>query len=159
MAVASILSKSALRALPYIERGVREGLSANKIQALLTSKNLGVNRQALQQAVRYVATVQDAAKAYGRFAKNRLIDESLHTDAKTIIRRQYSYRIKATITFEEGGQEYDHHITVSTNDRLSPDELEAISESIIMNNKDYEVFAIRGMGVEAMLRAGPGGLL
>lgn len=159
MAVTSILSRSALRALPLIEGAVRAGLSSNAIEKLVRRQIGPISRQNLQQAVRYVASVQDMGRAYKRLSKSRIIDEAMHTEAKTVLRRNYSYRINASIIFSTDGPEFDHYITISSNKRLTPLEIEATSESLILLNDEYDVLEIKNIGVEAMLRVGERGKL
>lgn len=160
------LSESILRALPMIERGVREGISRNALQTLLSEAGIGVRRTDLLSAYSAIANQVVQTDALLALRTNLIPPVFRIPEAITRIRRQFSYKVVVTAIDRQSGETVERHVTVST-DRLLPfTEAENLAQGMVqddtvegdstMRRSQYQV---TGAAVEGILKGGAEGTI
>jgi hypothetical protein len=118
------ITRGILRALPAIERGVRQGIGANELEGILRSAGLGVRRQALQKTMNYLRESIDRVDELLKLPREILPTHDKIPVAITKIRRAYSYRVAVEATDSLTGKREERFVTVATNERISPAQAE-----------------------------------
>jgi hypothetical protein len=153
------LSAIARQAFPIIQRGVREGLSANALGRVLAEGGLGIRRQTLLDIVRAEKGVQVAGAAL-RFLRETAIPNPLRLpEALTTIRRLYSFMVEVRGIAGDTGERISQFITVTSNTLLTKREIQELAlEAVERGGERYDFEPDESLLVGG-LRAGPAGTL
>jgi hypothetical protein len=119
------LTKNARAAYPFIQSGVRQGLSSNSIARALSSAGLPLRRQALLDLVRLEKGATDYGRILRSLSKGAPMNVEALPESVTRIRRAYAFVVEVRGTTAGGGV-LTKHVTVSTdNPALRPSDIEA----------------------------------
>lgn len=146
------LSPSAKRALPFIERSVRTGVSVSALQTALSGQGMGVRRTELLAAVRFVRGVEIKTNAIRSIRRDRKPDPARIAIARTNIRRQFSFTVRVTGFRDVDGERVERFITLSTDTLLTRAELEAEAASVIEAERGNYPFEIETLTLDKALR-------
>lgn len=155
----SKLGKSAAQAYPIIQRGIREGLSANAIQKVLRDSGLGVRRTSLLEVVRAERGVQEAGERLRFLRPDRRPDPSRLPLAITKQRRLYSYTIRIRGADPFTAEPFERWFNVSSDQLLTRNDVEAIAEEFSREDGLSPTIGAREFQLVRAQRAGPAGLL
>lgn len=154
MALLDTLSRSARTAYPFIQRGVREGLSANSIQASLQAAGIGIRRQALLDVIRAESGAQLASSAL-RFAKPETFPNPARLgEALTKIRRQFSFTVEVRGTLGSTGEGFIQHVTVSTDRLLTRQAIEDAAQAMVEDEQERYGIDVGSVVLTGGLRSG-----
>lgn len=118
------LSPAAQRVLPFIQRGLREGASANAILRSLQEHGLGLRRTEFLAAVRVVQGRQLSVEKYLQgLGPNRRPDPSRAPRAIVGQARRWAWVVEVTGTFEATGEPITRYVTVSTSRTLTREDV------------------------------------
>ncbi len=150
----STLSRTARTAWPIIQRGVREGLSANKIASVLKTQQLGIRRDTLLT----LARAERAIWEHGQRLKFLPMKATPRLDALPValskIRRRYSFTVRLTGRSELTGQPLIQNVTISTDIGMSREELESMAEDMGIEGKSRYGLQLDNVQLVSGLRAG-----
>ncbi len=153
------LSRIARAAWPIIQRGVREGLSANKIGAVLRTQGLGIRRQTLLQIT------GAERKIWTHGLSLRFLPFSATPNLRKLpvalskIRRQYSFVVSLTGRSRLTGLPMVQNVTVSTDVGMSRQAIEAVGEEMGIAGKERYDLVLEKVLLISGLRAGAPGLI
>jgi len=147
------LSKSAVRALVFIESGVKQGLSSRQISATLRGTEFAVRRAELLEAIRYIRGVERTGPQLRSIRKDLRPDPASFPRAQTKIRREFSIRATVTGVHSQTGISATRNITLSL-DRLLPiGEMENLARDMVADQFEtsdlIELSSVLGDGVKA----------
>lgn len=153
------LGKRARAAFPIIQRGVREGISANSIQTILRASNMGIRRQTLLDIIRAERGVISAGKDLRNIRLGFVPDPRRLPEALTKMRRSFSFTVRITGTDVSTGEALIQNISVALDKPLTRSQIESIAVDFI--EADFERY---GLDITEVLlvsgvKAGPDGTL
>ena len=149
----------ARQAFPIIQRGVREGLSANSILTVLRSQNLGIRRQTLLDIVRSERGVIAAGSRLRSLNRNFFPDPRRLPDALTKIRRAFSFTVELR-GFDLGtGESIDQSVNVSLDNVLTRNEIENRALNFIDADTERYGIAVTDVILQRGVKAGEQGTL
>lgn len=105
-------------AQPYVQRAVREGVSADALQAQLRAQGIGYRRQDLLSDRRYFAGAARQVDALKSVRRDFLPSADVHPTWHGTQIADYRYQVRGTITFRDGSTE-DRTITLESRRPLS----------------------------------------
>jgi hypothetical protein len=155
----SILSPSALRALPFIRSGVAQGLSANRLQATLTGTAYAVRRTDLLAAIRQVTGEQLAGDRLKFVRKDRYPDPARLQTAATTTLRRYSFVAQVRGFDPQTGQSDRRWVTVSTSNLMTVGDMESLAAEIAADPEVYTPFETEDVLITSAVRSGERGTL
>jgi len=157
--VLSALSASARLAYPAIVRGVREGLSLNRLQAALQEANLGIRRATLLSLMQRERALVSAGESMRFLPRAARPDPARLPEALTILRRQFSFTVELRGRSLQTGERTTQHVTVASDRLLTRAEIEDVAERFGQQGGErYGMEVERVLFVKAM-KAGAGGVL
>lgn len=136
------LSASAKRALPFIERSVRTGVSSTALQSALAARGMGVRRTDLLDAIRHVRGVSRRTNALASVRRDRRPDPMRIAIARTNIRRKFSFTLRIRGSADGTGERIERFITISTDKVLSRQELEETAAGVVDAERSNYPFEI-----------------
>lgn len=153
------LTRAARLALPFIERGVREGLSSRAIERAIRDGGLSApRRQVLLDTMRALKGVEDAGKALKFLRQDARPDPSRLPEALTTIRRQYSFTVEVRGTLISTGEDFVQHVTVTSDSLLTRAEMEeAAVEAVDQGQERYGIKVSSALPIKG-IKAGKGGV-
>lgn len=155
----STLGARAREAFPIIQRGVREGLSANAILTVLRSQNLGIRRQTLLDIVRAEQGVISSGRQLRSLRRDLFPDPRRLPDALTKLRRPFSFTVRLR-GFDLGtGESIDQNISVSLDNVLPRGEIESRAVNFIDADTERYGIAITDVLLLRGVKAGEQGTL
>ena len=159
MATPAWLTRGLLRALPFVDRGIAEGLSANAIGRALAAEGLGVQRSVLLRYIREARGLEARSDYFRALRTDARPDPNRLPEALTKLRRNYSTRVKVRGYDSQTGQEVTRYFTVSSDLPLTKDE--AIEDILAQIEEDDERYPLEVEEATALrqVRAGPRGTL
>lgn len=119
------------KALPLIQRGVRAGLSANKIIDALRGAGMSMRRQDALEAVRNIKGDQKKANTIKNVRKDYFPSDFLASEIKTSIFNPYSYTVAVKGIDPETSEEKIRYVTVSSKKRLTIRQVESEAQDLI----------------------------
>jgi hypothetical protein len=154
----STLSVAARTALPFIERGVREGLASRAINAVLKSEfGKGLRRQVLLDVMRAVSGVQSAGAQLKFLGLDKIPNPARIPAALTTIRREFSYKIEVRGVSSMTGQSMTRFVQVTSSRNLTRREMQdAALDAIGSDQERYGITDYEAVPVSAV-RAGSSG--
>lgn len=151
------LPRSAKAAYPAIERGVREGLSAERIQSALQANGMGIRRQRLLDIMRLVKGVTDYGKVLRSMDREAPIATDALPEAITRTRRGFSYTVELRGAGVMGSSTVQH-VTVSTdNPALSPQDILDAARELGVRGQDRYGLSVEQATIVSGIRAGASG--
>lgn len=155
----SSLPKSLRSAWSIVTKGVREGLTANRIQSVLQTSGLGVRRQTLLDGIRAVKHGFAQQKTLRILRTDVLPPLRMIPKALTKITRRFSYNfeVEGRVT----GRLVRRFVALSTDERLSAGEAgDEIARRLRDDHFSYgETMDITSIVMTSMLRSGVLGTL
>ena len=130
------LSKTARAAYPIIQRGVREGLSANRLAEVLKSQGLGLRRESLLDIVRAERGVVESSDRLRFLNQNARPNPAHLKEALTKTRRNYTFTVELRGTNKLTGASMIQHVTVATDRLLTRSEIESAGERLGQRGSD-----------------------
>lgn len=128
------------KALPLLQRGVRNGLSANKIIDTLRAAGVSMRRQDALEAVRNIKGDQKKANTIKNVRKDYFPSDSLASEIKTQIFNPYSYTVAISGIDSNTGEEKLRYVTVSSKTRLTIRQVESEAQDLIEEAMEkYEI--------------------
>lgn len=122
------LSASARSAFPFIRRAVSEGMSVLDTQVLLNESGFPVKQTELLRVINAVRKEMRLGADLRGLPRDRPIAARLLHDAITPLRRQFSFDVLVRGIDTAAGVLRGQHVTVTSDDPLSPEQIEAIAE-------------------------------
>jgi hypothetical protein len=154
------LSRAARAAWPFIQRGVREGLSSRSIERALVEGGLsGVRRSTLLDLMRMSAFEQRAGDALNRLQPNRRIEAQALPEALTKIRRSFSFTVDVTGTLISTGKSITRSITIASDRELTPLEIRQAAVAAVDAAGDRYGMTVEETKITGGRRAGSLGLI
>lgn len=153
----STLSARARTAFPIIQGGVRQGLSANVIQGVLRSQNLGIRRQSLLDIIRGVRGIEVAGARLRTLRRDFTPDPRRLPDALTKLRRPFSFTVRISGFDLSTGEDIVRHVNVSLDDPLTRGQIENIGLSFIDADSERYGLAVTDVLLESGVKAGEEG--
>lgn len=141
------LTRAARLAMPFIERGVREGLSSRAIETAIRAGGFAAPRRTvLLEVMRAMRGVEESGKALRFLRQGARPDPARLPEALTTIRRAYSFTLEVRGTHISTGAPLVQHVTVTSDTLLTRAEMEAAAaEAVDQGNERY------GIEVESVL--------
>lgn len=149
------LSRTARTAFPIIQRGVREGLSANAIQDVLSGRGLGIRRQTLLDLVRLERGVQETINVLRFIHPGSRPNPDRLPEALTKIRRSFSFNVEVRARRLDTGEPFSQFVTVSTDRLLTRQQIEAQAIRAVERSPDRYGLEAEEALVSTGVRAGP----
>lgn len=149
------LGKRASAAFPIIQRGVREGISANSIQTILRASGMGIRRQTLLDIVRAERNIISAGKNLQNIRLGFVPDPRRLPEALTKISRSFNFVVRITGTDTSTGSTFIQNISVALDKPLTRSRLEAIAVDFIEAEKDRYGINIEEVLLIEGVKAGP----
>lgn len=118
------LTGAARFSYPFIQRGVREGLSANAIQKALAANDVHLRRSTILDLVRKERELVSAGSSLKFLNQNSRPDPRRLPEALTAIRRQYSFTVEVRGTSLSSGESRVQNITVVSDRLMTRGEIE-----------------------------------
>lgn len=134
------LSRSANRALPFIESGLSRGLSTTQLQRQLSESGLGVRRADLLDAVRTIRGTELAADRLKAVRSDLRPDPQRMPVARTRQLREYSFRVRVQGINPDTGERQARYFQVATDDLLTRSEIEEIALDYSVDTEVYAPF-------------------
>lgn len=131
----TLLSKSALKALPFIRQGIAEGLSATKIQKALSAADMGVRRLELLRAIRVEKKIKDTGPTLRAIPKSFFPDINRLAEPVTRTLRRLSFVMEVRGFNITTGLNESRFITLSLNNVLPVGQMEDMAMDIIARAK------------------------
>lgn len=154
------ISAAARRALPIIERGVREGLSGTAINNIIREAyGTGIRRQTMFDIIREISGIERASQQLRFVNPTKRPNFNRLPTALTKIRRKYSFVVQITGELLSTGESIIQNITVSTDSLLTRGEIESQAEDVVLNNQPQYGIAVLGSLLVKGVRAGSAGTL
>lgn len=153
------LSSRARRAWPIIRRAVREGLSANQTQLLLSRFDLGIRRQTLLDLRRRTAGIEAQRPVLRALRRDRFPNPERLSEAVTKIRRAFSFQLEVTGQSLVTGESMTRFVTITTDTLMTRAALEDLAgRTVAADVGEYEL-DLTGVQLTGGLRAGPFGIV
>ena len=154
------LPRRAGQAFPIIQRGVREGLSANAIQSLLRAADLGIRRQSLLDIVRGVRGIEAAGAQLRFLNRNFTPDPRRLPEALTKIRRAFSFNVRLRGIDIQTGEDFERFVNVALDRPLSRAAIEQLGFDFSQPEPDQYGFAVTDVLLVGGVKSGaPGTIL
>jgi hypothetical protein len=153
------LTRAARIAYPFIERGVREGLSSRAIENAIRAGGLSAPRRSvLLEVIRGIKGVEASAGRIENVRRSFKPSPELHAPALTKIRRAYSYTLEVTGSSIGTGMPLTQHIQITSDTPLSALEREeAAAEALSAGESRYGI-EVDKIKTTRALRAGSQGV-
>lgn len=119
------LTASARAAYPFIQRGVREGLSSRALERVIRAAGLAIRRQDLLTAMRLESGVQTQGSELRFLNQDHRPNPARLPIALTKIRRQYSFIVEVSGVNVSTGELTRRNVTVTSDSLLTRREIEA----------------------------------
>lgn len=153
------LTRAARIAMPFIERGVREGLSSRAIESAIRAGGLSVpRRQVLLDVMRGLKGIEDSGKSLKFLRQGARPDPSRMPEALTRIRRQFSYTVEVRGTHVSTGSPFVQHVTVTSDSLLTRAEMEEAAAEAVDSSKDRYGMEIESAVPIKAIKAGTAGV-
>jgi hypothetical protein len=140
------LSAAARASYPFIQRGVREGLSANAIQKSLSANDIHLRRTTILDLVRRERELVSAGSSLKFLNRNARPDPRRLPEALTSLRRQYSFTVEVRGTSLSNGESRVQNVTVVSDRLLTRGEIEDVAEGFATDGGERY-----GMNVDSLL--------
>lgn len=131
LALLSLIPGPARAALPFIQTGVGNGLSVDRIHAILGLAGIPISRSVLTSAIDYFHGEITAGRYIEALAGNVLPNPDFLQPALGLIRRQYSYIIRITGYDSATKRRLVTHTTVSSERLLSKAQVQEEARDLI----------------------------
>lgn len=155
----STLTGRARQAFPIIQRGVREGLSANQIQTLLQTADLGIRRQSLLDIVRGVRGIEVAGSQLRFLNRAFTPDPRRIPEALTVLRRAFSFTVRMLGVDVSTGESVERFVNVSLDRPRSRSSIEQTALDFSQPEPEQYGLAITEILLVSAVKAGPPGTL
>ena len=127
-------------AIPFINSGVRRGLSIAEIHSVLTGMGLSIPHKTVAGLARSARSARAAAAYQNSLQGNELPNVNRFTASENLLDRNYVYHIKVNAIFNETGAVGVQYISISTDTLLTNDQLgEALDNIIATSAADYNM--------------------
>ena len=146
------LSASARRALPFIERSVRTGVSSTALQSALSARGMGVRRTDLLDAIRHVRGVERRSNALASVRKDRKPDPTRIAIARTNIRRSFSFVVRVRGFDMVSGELTERFVTITSDKVLSRQEIEDAAQDMFEEGVSNYPMDIQNVTLQKALR-------
>lgn len=146
------LSASARRALPFIERSVRTGMSSTALQSALAARGMGVRRTDLLDAIRHVRGVERRTNALASVRRDRKPDPSRIAIARTNIRRNFSFTVRVRGFDMVSGDLTERFVTITSDSVLSRQELEDAARAMLEEGVSNYPMDIKSVTLQKAVR-------
>jgi len=153
------LSDSARFAYPFIQSGVRQGLSANAIGKALTAQGAGVRRSELLSLVRREADIWTHGQNLRYLNLNSRPNIDTLPEALTTIRRQFSYVVELRGQSLSDGSAVIRNVTVSSDKLLTRGEAEEIASLYAEEGAHQYGLEVDSVLLTSVLKAGAAGTI
>lgn len=153
--LAATISAAARRALPIIQRGVREGLSSRAINDVIKSAfGRGIRRQTLLDVMRAERGIVELAPQLKRLGRLKRPNINRLPLAVTRIRRRLSFIVQIRGFIADVGNEIIQQVTVSTDVNLTRQEIEDLAAGTIRTGQSGTMVEIEDVTLISGVRAG-----
>lgn len=130
------LSKGALAALPYITGLVNQGAaSATQILTAVRAAGYSIRTQTLYDVVNVLQGNISTARAIRLTPSNVPLDPANYGTSVNPTLRNYSYKVLLRTTDVDTGEILNRHVTVSSNEAMTPDNIMAKGQSYGVSGK------------------------
>ncbi|MCP4897227.1 MAG: hypothetical protein GY906_09685 [bacterium] len=153
------LTLRARTAFPFIRRGIREGLSANRIQSALQKSGLGLRRTNLLAIVRRERFIQNFVSALDRLAPNRHVPTNMLPEALTRMTRSLSFTVEVRGYLTDTGARTSQFVTLSMDETMTPQEMIDLAVEIVEDEPSRYGMVVDDGRLTEGLRSGPLGTL
>jgi len=151
------LTAAARTIYPFIQRGVREGLSIESIGRIFRAEGFHLANATLREMVRHERSLI-AASEHLRFTNlDKLIDVSRLPNALTTLRRAYSFTVEVRGIFASDKQRGTQHVTVTTDRTLTRREIESAAMEAMEAGADRYGMDVEAVQLVGGMRAGEAG--
>ena len=150
----STLSLSARRFYPIIQRAVREGLSANAIQTLLSDIRPGLRRTVILQIVRRERGIIQAGARLRNLRRDRMPDPRRLPEALTKLRRAFSFTVELRGVDTATQAPIERFVTVSLDNLRTRERIEEIAEGFLSTEEERYKFDVELVLLQTGIKAG-----
>lgn len=134
------LTPSARLAIPFIDQGVRAGLSLRDIYNYVAEGGLNITRDQVLSLGRQGRSARAAAAYQNSLAPDILPDPARFTAAQNLLSRNYVYHVRVDAIFNETGAAGIQYVSISTDTLLTNSDLaEAVDNIIQTSPTDYNM--------------------
>lgn len=153
------LNIAARTAYPLIQKGVRAGLSANRIGSALADAGMGIRRSTLLSIVKRERTLLDHSRNLRFLPFDRAPDPERLPEALTRLRRKYSYQIGVRGYIGDTGEPIQRFVTIASSTIITRRQAESAAMQMVEDDPDTYPIVIERVILDSVLRAGPAGTL
>jgi hypothetical protein len=153
------LPASARAAYPLIQRGVREGLSSNRILEGLVKAGLGIKRQTGLDIIRAERGVQLEGGALRNLRRTAVFNPERLPEAMTKLRRKFSFQVELRGVDLNTGENTVRLVTVSTDNAMTRNDIEAHAQAFADDDQNRYGIIIESVQLVHGLKAGAAGTL
>lgn len=157
--ILDVLSHATRTAWPFVQRGVREGLSSRAIDTLLRERlGTSIRRSVLLDLMKVERGTLEAGSLIRHAPRNRLIRPDVLQEAATKLQRQLSFVVEVIGRNPGTGAPAIQNITVSVDRPRTPAEIEQLAEEAVARSGDRYGFVPVGSRIIKGLKAGASGI-
>jgi hypothetical protein len=155
----SSLSLAARLFYPFVQRGVREGISIARIGRAVRAEGFKLANETLRMLVHRERVIWEHGQRLKFVPLGSFVDVSKLPEALTQIRRQFSFMVEVRGTLGTGGQAIIQHVTVASDKPMTRRAiLEQAERAMNLGSKRYGI-EVSSVELVGGLRAGPAGTL
>lgn len=147
------------RVMPFIQRGVREGLSASEMSRMFRAQGLVVRRTNLLAAIRSEKGVELSRDYIRSVRKDRRFDPARIATSASKIRREFSFSVEVRGFNAETGVKEARHVQISFEGVLTPGEIESRAMELAAREEYGKQFVVESALISRALRVGGAGIL
>lgn len=126
------------RAIPFMQRGIREGYSANRMAKILDDEGIRYRRTDFLRDWREMKGVAAKADRISNTRKSYYIDERNWTRAMRDFKKGFSYQVSQRISNLRVGVSFDFKTTIQSNIPLRISEVEGkVRELVERMSREY----------------------
>jgi len=156
----STLTRTARRAFPIIQGAVRRGLSANRIQSLLSSVKLGIRRTSLLDLIRREKGIEIGAANLRAVRRDRIPDPRRMPEALTTLKRAFSFKVRLQGIDTSTGEDIDRFVQVSLDRPRTRGDIEDLGASFAFEDPERYGIDLTSVTLQSGVKAGfPGTIL
>ncbi len=153
------LSAAARLAYPAIHGGVRRGLSANRIQSILTGAGIGIRRQTLLDLVAATRGIIEKGGYLRKLRAGQRFNPAALPQALTRTTREYAITVAVEGTSTDTGLPTWQHITLAMDKPMARDAMEDLAMRLAREGKERYEMTPESAVIEEGVRAGMAGVL
>lgn len=150
-ALIDLLTGAQRIALPFLEAGVAEGLSANKILTTLQEAGFGINRNVGLKLISNIVKNQESASYVSNAPLTDLLDINQIGIANSVGNGKFAYTIKAFGRDVTTGRFTNRYVTVASEEPISPQQAIDLASGYFTGQNKYADFSFQSAQVTQAL--------